>query len=722
MCGHHQDTRTPGFLPAAMVLEKSFIMSRSIQLLVFSIGLAACLHAPAADVNLTSNWPVRSPHVLHAAFSSGPGFSFQYEGERVGPALPAGWTAKIEKQDGAAEIELRHSSGLVARQRIRGWKQFEAVEYSVRFRNESSQTLSALGPIDALDVSFDGVLKGLSIVSSGGGQRDEAYPPASYALRRRYFAHHQVLNRPGQPGSPMLLTTEGGRSANGDLPFFFIENEALSSGLFVAVGWTGQWTVRLLGNYAANRLQVAGGMPGIKIRLQPGEEISAPTILLGCYRGRLADGSNSLRRLIRSEYLPKLDGKEPAPVTVYDTWWNINVEFDEALLQRMVDVAAEVRQEYFLLDAGWFAGAPTTRVGFGAGVGNWEEIDRNKFPNGLRPFADYVRSKGLKFGLWFEPERVARGSTLARQHPDWVIWLPDSVKEEKPYTTRGHGLLDYGRPEVRAWISSVIERYIRELGIRYIRHDFNMNPLAYWDSHDPEGRSGMTQIRHLEGLAQVIDTIRAHHPQVVIEGCASGGRRIDLETIRRFHTTWIGDHTLDPRTVRWNLHGLHHFLPGNYLYVAYSWPMPYQQPEELTEASLGAFFGGAFGTSGRIDQWPAAFRTTAAKYIALHQQLRRFLMEDFYPLTGQAGDDAGWAGWQFHEPSSGRGFVQAFRQNSLQATHRLKLYGLDRSKAYRFTDPVSGNSREVKGAEALLNGLEFRADLDGFELLIYEPK
>lgn len=697
-------------------------MSCLTRLLLCSLILPACLPSYATDVSIASHWPVQSPHALHSALGGGLGFAFQYEGARVGPALPAGWTAQVETRGGTTEIVLRHASGLTARQRIRSWKQFEAVEYSVRFRNESLQTLPILGPIDALDLTLNGVLKGLSIVSSGGGQRDEAYPPVSYALRRRYFAHHQVLNRPGQPGSPMLLTAEGGRSANGHLPFFFIENESRSSGIFVAVGWTGQWTVRLIGNYAADRLQVAGGMPGIKIRLEPGEEISGPTILLGCYRGGLADGSNRLRRLIRSEYLPKLDGKEPGPVTVYDTWWNINVEFDDAFLRKMVDVAADVGQEYFLLDAGWYAGAPTTAIGFGAGVGNWEEVDRKKFPNGLRAFADYVRSKGLKFGLWFEPERVARGSILARKHPEWVIWLPESVQEDRPYTTRGHGVLDYGRPEVREWISGVIERYIRELDVRYMRHDFNMNPLVYWNAHDAEGRSGVTQVRHLEGLAEVIDGIRARHPQVVLEGCASGGRRIDLETIRRFHTTWIGDHTLDPRTVRWNLHGLHHFLPGNYLYVAYSWPMPYQRPEDLTEASLGSFFGGAFGTSGRLDLWPAAFRKSAARYFALHQQLRRSLMEDFYPLTAQAGDDSGWAGWQFHDPASGRGFVQAFRQTSRQPARRLRVYGLEAGKAYRFLDPISRESRDLSGADALANGVEFRAEPEGFALLVYGPR
>src|SRR5574340_776503 len=597
------------------------------------VVVCTLLPALAADADLARSWPAEAAHPLYRALSAGPGFSFDYMDQRVGPALPEGWSASLSKTANGTELLMRHTSGLVARRRARVWKEFEAVEYTITLRNEGRASLPPVKSVDALDLTFGGVLKGLSIVSSGGGQRDEAYPPASYVLQRRYFAHHQALNRPGRPGSPMLLSAEGGRSANGRLPFFFIDHPGLQAGVFVAIGWTGQWTARMLGSYVDQSLWVAGGMPGINIRLEPGEEISGPSILLGCYRGDLADGSNRLRRLIRTQYLPRLAGKEPAPITVYDHWWNINVEFDEEYLRKVADVAAETGQEYFLLDAGWYVGAPATAKGFAAGVGNWEEVDRKKFPNGLKPFADYVRSKGLKFGLWFEPERVARDSLLAKQHPDWVLWLPDSVKEDKPYTIRSHGVLDYGRKEAREGVFAMMDRYSRDLDVRYIRHDYNQNPLAYWSSHDAPGRRGVRQVRHLEGLAEVIDRLREKHPRVTFEGCASGGRRIDLETIRRFHTTWIGDHTLDPRTVRWNLHGLHHVLPGNYLYVAYSWPMPYQTSEELTASSLMPFLGGAFGSSGRLDRWPAAFRKTAARYFAAHQKLRALLMEDYYPLT-----------------------------------------------------------------------------------------
>jgi hypothetical protein len=279
------------------------------------------------------------------------------------------------------------------------------------------------------------------------------------------------------------------------------------------------------------------------------------------------------------------------------------------LLRQLAGSAASIGQEYFLLDAGWYTGIDASGD-FGTGVGNWEEIDRVKFPNGLGAFADYVRSKGLKFGLWFEPERVAKGSLLARQHPDWVLWLPN----------QNYGVLDYGRSEVQRWVCALFDRYIREFGIRYIRHDSNIGPLAYWDAADQPDRRGMHQIRHMEGLYRVLDWIRERHPETVLEGCASGGRRIDLESARRFHTFWISDHTADPHNVRFHLAGLNHFLPGSYQYVCYTLPLPSQKDFQPLPVGFQSMSEALSAPAGRIDLWPQAMKAQAKKHVEVHKE------------------------------------------------------------------------------------------------------
>jgi len=646
-------------------------------------------------------WPTTKPLAFCQALdATGAGFSFMFEGATVGPGIGNPWQVSGEKSGNIQITTFRHPSGLVVVREATAFHDFDAVEYTVRFKNESSRTLGLLGPIQALDLAFGPeVVAGVSMVSSGGGGSQRSYPPADFAIQRRDLL------------SPVTLTTSGGRSSNKDLPFFFIDNEALGQGFYVAVGWSGQWSAET--KIADGRLHLLAGIPGIQIRLQPGEEIPGPRILLGGYRGSVAEGSNRLRRLIRSHYTPSLDAKPFTPIATYDHWWNIGTEFDEPLLRKLADAAGELGQEYFLLDAGWYGGLTSTD--FGSGLGNWEEIDNVKFPLGLRPFSDYLAAKGLHFGLWFEPERVAGGSQLARQHPDWIIWLPSEKGKDPSAHSGNYGLLDYGRPDVQEWVKTLLSRYISDFDIRYIRYDFNMNPLAYWDGADTEGRRGISQIRHIDGFYKVIDWVREHHPKTVLEGCASGGRRIDLETAKRFHTFWISDETSNPDIVRWHLHGLNYFLPGNYLYVCYTKPKPETEPE----SGFQSFLGGAFGTGGRIDQWTPEVKMQAAKHIAVFKKIRRFLLEDYYPLTLQSKDQKSWEAWQFHDPLTQEGFVQAFRLKSDEPSVHICLRGLQPGLRYRFTDSYSGESQEISGSVAMERGIEFRLTSDASQVLEY---
>jgi hypothetical protein len=162
--------------------------------------------------------------------------------------------------------------------------------------------------VNALDLAFSGsTIQGTYVLSSGGGIIDGTYPPEAFAIRKHFF-------NPTLPSwGAVTLTTEGGRSSNRDLPFYFVQNDEQGAGIFLAIGWSGQWTSTIAANYGADAqarsaLALSGGIPDLEIMLEPGEEISGPRILIGSYRGTLADGSNTLRRLIRRQYTPKLNG------------------------------------------------------------------------------------------------------------------------------------------------------------------------------------------------------------------------------------------------------------------------------------------------------------------------------------------------------------------------------------------------------------------------------
>lgn len=147
-------------------------------------------------------------------------------------------------------------------------------------------------------------------------------------------------------------------------------------------------------------------MPDTKLRIPPGESILTPGILLGAFQGSSADGCNALRRVLHDKYLPKLGEKKPLPLVSWTSWFVLENKIDEPPAEKEADATAETGIEYFCIDAGWFDGD------FPQGFGNWT-ITRTKFPSGLRPIGDYVAAKGMKLGLWFEPERADAGTRLA---------------------------------------------------------------------------------------------------------------------------------------------------------------------------------------------------------------------------------------------------------------------------------------------------------------------
>ena len=181
---------------------------------------------------------------------------------------------------------------------------------------------------------------------------------------------------------------------------------------------------------------------------------------------------------------------------MYGTWRDIGAELDEKMAQALIDRAAEMGQEIFEVDASWYHGTPSapfqrmdlTWTAISASLGNWEDgADVKRFPSGLKPLADRARACGMQFGLWFEPERAGPQSRLAREHSDWVLPMRDN-----PWLT-----VNLGMAAAQEYFVQLLDRSIRELGIRFLRWGMNNHDiLSSWQTNDPPGRQGITQIRH----------------------------------------------------------------------------------------------------------------------------------------------------------------------------------------------------------------------------------
>ena len=691
---------------------------------ICSVLLGACGSTIRADDKSDSSddlkhiWKLRSPQAFGDALDSGMGFSFGYDGKRVGPRNDAVRQMTGEMATSGGSMTWRHPSGLVIQRQARSFPEFDAVEFTLTFKNESTVELPALSEVNAVDLSFRGdVAQGVLVVSSGGGGADATFPPKDFALLRTPLGRAGATNQ-------LTLFSDSGRPSKVNLPFLLVHNEAKAAGIFVGVGWTGNWAVHVRTDARDARLQIQGGMPNLHVRLRPGEVISSPRILIGNYRGDVADGANALRRLIRDRYAPSVNGERLVAPVLYTTWFDIGAELDEKLCRTLVERAAEIGMEVFLLDAGWYKGTPAcsysdmrnTWNAISSSLGNWEQgEERSRFPSGLKSLAQEVRSKGMQFGLWFEAERAGPESLLAKEHPDWLAFVPK----------RKWALVDFGKPEVQEYFCRILDRYIQELDLRYIRWDCNTEDFsAYWTLRDTPDRKGISEIRHLEGLHRVEDHVRQRHPGVIFESCAGGGHRIDLATLERRHTIWISDQTMDASLVRFHLEGLNSFIPGSGQGVAFA-PRPntYRQPGFVfPELAWQSCFGGAFGAAGRLHEWPATMREQARKHYAVFKQLRRFLSEDYYLLLPQARTPESWSAWQFHDAQAQAGFVQAFRLRSAEPARKLVLRGLEPTSRYEFTDPYTGKRFEASGAKLVLEGLEFSLSPMTSRVLLYTRK
>ena len=490
-------------------------------------------------------------------------------------------------------------------------------------------------------------------------------------------------------GEPFVLESFGGRSSDGVMPYFNLASEG--GGLIVAIGWTGDWkaSFELLDN---GRVRVTAGLKRTRFRLTPGEEVRLPSILVMNYGGDWIDGQNQFRRLMLAHFTPK----NHPPMTLMPVQAGVHgiFPFNETsegkLVQLAADVAAlELPLDCYHLDAGWNEG------GFPKGQGN-PRADPIRFRNGLAPVGSAIRKTGMRFLAWFEPERAMRGTWLEREHPDWLL-KPTDTPEGLRYQERdGFYLLDLGNPEARQWAVESISEEITRSGLDFYRQDFNLYPSYFWHTDEKPDEVGLREIRHINGLYAFLDELARRHPDLILDSCAAGGRRLDFEMMRRCIVLWRSDNTWGhetfPQNVQAMTHGLSHWLPLHGLGAAAT-------DELALRSGMGAC--GGFSINYRNPKAVAALRTHLDSYL----KVRPLYTGDYYPLTPYSLDTASWIAWQFHRADLGESLVQAFRRPDAASENlTVKLRGLDSEQRYEI-ESFDGGKEVCTGAE-LMRGFE----------------
>ena len=591
-------------------------------------------------------------------------------------------------------------SGLEVVCDVKGYPEFRAVEWVLHFRNTSAENSGQLTRVKVAD--FDMVYPdagALKIHYAEGNKISKA----DYAPRTAEFRTEQ----------PLHIEPHGGRSSEEAFPFFNLESEASRQGVMVAVGWTGTWFADLE-KRDPSRLTLAAGMLNTDLYLYPGEQIRTPSVALMFWSGDRMNGHNRFRRLVLAHHSRKVDGspfyplcsafnyRDPQPCGEYSC---LTADWAVAMVRRYS--MFELTPDVFWLDAGWHTGAGDFRHGksWANTTGNWT-VDRERFPEGLKPVSDAVHETGAKFMVWFEPERVVKGTQWATEHKEWMLdteW-PEGSEQSTWY------LFDLGNDAACDWLCKYYGDLIEENGIDYYRQDFNMLPAGYWRDADEPGRSGIKEIRHIENLYKFWDYLLDRFPGLLIDNCASGGKRLDWESIGRSAPLWRSDyyHYDDPDGYQCHTYGLNFFLPIHGTGILL--------PDQY---SFRSSLSSALQCNWKVTE-PGVSVLDMQQRIREYRDIREYYYEDYYPLSG-TGDLTGsdvWLAYQMHRPSDDSGIVVAFRrQDAPDAEYTVRLGGLTPDASYTLLD-CDTQAETVRSGRELTEGLTLRLDNPKSSLLI----
>ena len=617
---------------------------------------------------------------ITTSFAKGktPPFSFVY-GEQESKDFIRRWRHSIQRVE--AENSVKYivtyadpKGSLKVECHIEGFEDDKAVEWVIYVSNPSEENSAQIKQFRVTDYTL----------KSRSEESFAVFNPDGNNHSRSDF-HPRIY--PITTETPLHKEPVGGRSSDGTaFPFFNILSPD-GNGIATAIGWTGTWQADFT-TLEAKDLRFTSGMKTMDLHLRPAEKIRTPRVAMLFWQGEdYMVGQNAFRRFIRDHHTRKIsdtyghtplcggfDWGDPAPCNEYGC---LTEELAIALVKRYKMFGIE--PEVFWLDAGWYKGSGGVTGQWWNTVGNWE-VDSERFPRGLKPIADAAHKIGSKFMVWFEPERVFSGTTWEREHPEWL--LRDGS---------GNSLFDLGNSEANDWLCKFIGDMCEENGIDYYRQDFNMSPAHYWAAYDEPERVGMKEIRYVEGLYKYWDYLLERFPEMIIDNCASGGRRIDLETTSRSIPLWRTDYQYgEPNGYQSHTYGLNYFLPyhGTGLYGA----DPYNFLSSMSSAT--------------VMNWELLSQRNSIpemqRAIAKFKQIRPYYAEDYYPLTGieeNTGEDV-WLAYQLHRAEDQTGIVVAFRRAAnTQESIEVQLRAIDESKNYTLSNFFEGTTSTMSGAE-----------------------
>ncbi len=525
-------------------------------------------------------------------------------------------------------------------------------------------------------------------------------------------------------GKPYSIAVKQGRSSHDATPWLFWEQPD-GSCKAVLVCWSGNWQVDF-----STQGKVIFSFPAesFSATLAPKETLPLPTVIVAEHPLGFKALHHVLLEFLTLHWFPQSPLQETW--VEWNHWWTYeDVEINETVFCQNVDRAAELGFDLCTLDAGWFGDA-TNPAHWSQCRGDWHKVNRERFPRGLAWLSEYVHQKGMKFGLWLEPEAMGNASELLQNHPWWEA-RRDKEKLPDPY-------LCLGAEGAAEWLYQTLAQIADETKCDWFKLDFNIDPKFGCNRSDHGHQPGLGLYCHYQAYYKVLARFRESHPHVIVENCSSGGLRLDLEMMRWADVSFLSDpdeldHSLQclwgaalvmppNRLLHWAGSETRVYPDGSHVFPSYV-----LGENDDRSTYLAVLRGGMlhhFGISRNLTalpDWAAKLLKEQIHYykskvFPLLKEGRLYLLsgqpqrkgarqdetESLPPKGSEFSSQGRATAFQLQGQAGGLIFVFALES---EVEEKIKLASLDRSANYRIYSPDSQKTVYLTGEELVTEGI-----------------
>ncbi|MDE5604732.1 MAG: alpha-galactosidase [Eubacterium sp.] len=495
-------------------------------------------------------------------------------------------------------------------------------------------------------------------------------------------------------GGSFVSESRRGNSGHNQSPYFIAyQNADEKSGdvYFGTLAYSGNFKVNAERDlFHSTRIIMGMSDFDFKFELKAGETFDTPKVFCGLTQG-FGEMSRQMNKFVINNVLPKSFNDKPLPV-LYNSWEATGFDVSSEGQSALAEIAAKIGVELFVMDDGWFG----QRKDDWAALGDWY-VNEDKFPNGLDELINKVNALGMDFGIWVEPEMVNRDSDLYRAHPDWAYHFDTRYSCE----LRHQLVLNMTKKEVQEYIFNCLNDLLTNHNIKYIKWDMN-RPFSEAGAENLDCPQ-MLWYLHTKAVYDIVDKLKALHPEVAIESCASGGGRSDLGALSHYDQVWTSDNTdgIDRMVIQKGFTLLRPIKAMRAWVTDITW---FNKPCSL-DFRFNIAMQGALGVGGNLTKYSDEDLEICKKNIALYKEIRDIIQfGNLYRLMDIDEDEILFNQYVNDDKTKSVAFIAANGTRFCKKSVPMLFDGLDENKRYTLT--IGNDTYEKSGAYLMHVGID----------------